>query len=357
MNSIKYNENALDLIRLIAAIQVAFTHTAEMLQLGMVDSWWFPILHFFPGVPIFFFVSGYLISRSYERSPNLFSYGKNRFLRIFPALWVCVVFNILLVATTGYFYINNVSLIDILILGGAKSSFLQFYNPDYMRQFGDGVLNGSLWTITVELQFYFIVPFLYKLLIDRFQQTNLLILVLVAIFVFANRMLYFLQPEFGEEVIWKLYRVSFIPWFYMFLVGVFVQRNFDGISEFINRVPFPLYLLLYSVVVYLIYDDAWVVGNDVHPLFFLLIAILVFKLSYTQSALTCSKLLQGNDLSYGIYIFHMPILNQFMYLDYKTGTVEVLLLFSLYVVIACASWLMIEKPALKLKRFSLKYSK
>lgn len=39
-------------------------------------------------------------------------------------------------------------------------SFVQFYNPDWLRGFGTGVLNGSLWSIPVELQYYVLLPFL-----------------------------------------------------------------------------------------------------------------------------------------------------------------------------------------------------
>ena len=34
-------------------------------------------------------------------------------------------------------------------------------HPDFLRGYGVGVLNGSLWTIPVELQFYALVPLIY----------------------------------------------------------------------------------------------------------------------------------------------------------------------------------------------------
>ena len=45
-----------------------------------------------------------------------------------------------------------------------QMAVFQFYGPDFMRSFGSGVLNGSLWTVTVELQFYILVPVIYWIL-------------------------------------------------------------------------------------------------------------------------------------------------------------------------------------------------
>ena len=86
--------NNFDLIRLFAASQVALSHIAT--HLG-VESPVLSILSLFPGVPIFFFVSGYLVYGSYEQSSknsngNL-NFFINRFLRLYPALWLCLCFH------------------------------------------------------------------------------------------------------------------------------------------------------------------------------------------------------------------------------------------------------------------------
>jgi peptidoglycan/LPS O-acetylase OafA/YrhL len=158
----KFKENSLDAMRLLAASEVAIEHTFEFMLDERPDNLFFDILELFPGVPIFFFISGYLISKAYERSPNNWEYAKNRILRLYPALIICVAVNIMMVGATGYFSISQASNSDIALLFLGKTTFFQFYNPDFMRAFGDGVLNGSLWTICVELQFYILTPLLYR---------------------------------------------------------------------------------------------------------------------------------------------------------------------------------------------------
>ncbi|MFZ1324637.1 MAG: acyltransferase, partial [Candidatus Contendobacter sp.] len=142
--------NNFDLLRLLAATQVLVVHGIDHLY----PDWIFLkyVLSFFPGVPIFFVISGFLISASYERNPNLWQYAQNRILRIFPALWVCLTVSIFFAMVVGRVHFPIDKTIPWLI---AQATFFQFYNPDFLRSFGVGVLNGSLWTITIELQFYF----------------------------------------------------------------------------------------------------------------------------------------------------------------------------------------------------------
>ena len=59
------NHNNFDLVRLFAALQVAICHSAG--HFGY-QNFAITLLGYFPGVPIFFFVSGFLIYSSYEKS-------------------------------------------------------------------------------------------------------------------------------------------------------------------------------------------------------------------------------------------------------------------------------------------------
>ncbi len=83
-------QNNFDLIRLFAATQVAISHITS--HLGIKNQF-LSLLDLFPGIPIFFFISGYLICGSYEQSMRSTNTNVNffikRFLRFYPALWLC----------------------------------------------------------------------------------------------------------------------------------------------------------------------------------------------------------------------------------------------------------------------------
>ena len=98
-NSFKYNN--FDLIRLIAALQVLIVHYSNYFNLSNYFS---EFLMYLPGVPIFFFLSGYLITASWDRlkKEKIITYTTNRCLRIFPALVVCVLIGFLSVLASGY---------------------------------------------------------------------------------------------------------------------------------------------------------------------------------------------------------------------------------------------------------------
>lgn len=84
--SINFQENCFNLIRFLAAMQVAYGHIVEHLELNILptitDIFWF-----FRGVPIFFALSGYLIWNSIRTSKSFTQYAQRRIWRIFPELW------------------------------------------------------------------------------------------------------------------------------------------------------------------------------------------------------------------------------------------------------------------------------
>jgi peptidoglycan/LPS O-acetylase OafA/YrhL len=56
------------------------------------------------------------------------------------------------------------------------------------------------------------------------------------------------------------------------------------------------------------------------------------------------------DLSYGLYVWHMPVINLFIVLGIQSISAAIGLSF----VLAILSWFLVEKPMLKLKKYSLR---
>lgn len=344
-----FKNNNFNLIRLFAATQVALTHTYHHLSISNdITHGIIKLIELFPGVPIFFFISGFLISKSYRNNTRLSEYTQNRVLRIYPALWICFILSILSVIIVGYLSINDLINFDFLKWFIAQISFLQFYNPEFMREYGVGALNGSLWTIAVELQFYILIPLLYSFRLVN----NRSLLVLILIFMLLNRTILYFH---SDEMIYKLINVSFAPWLYMFLVGVFFQENFDTFKKiFKNNIIIKTFLLLccYLCFVFIVkYFEVGTLGNTISPLLFLPLVMLVFVFAYLP--INSFEFIKRNDLSYGVYIYHMPIVNLFLYMNYIGSGLYYFTVVLLTYVFALFSWKYIEIPALALKKHPL----
>lgn len=348
--------NNFDLIRLLAAGQVVAHHAIDYLALdrregitGLVAL----AIRYIPGVPVFFFVSGFLISKSYENSPSLRDYARNRLLRIYPALIVCTLLSVIAVFALGYLPRPDAPPRDIAAWMLGQMSIVQFYNPDFMRGFGVGVLNGSLWTITVELQFYLITPALYALTGLKQRRGTALLLLFALTLLVPNLAYWHAGPDNHPNILLKLFGVSFLPWYYMFVVGILAQRHFHRLHGWLAGRALllgGLYLAAAVVGVQLLH---WGASNDIHPLLYVLLAAFVFSLAYTGPA-TAERLLHRQDISYGVYIYHMPCINVLLYLGMAGQTYALGLTVLATVSMATLSWMLIERPCLALKHGSLR---
>jgi peptidoglycan/LPS O-acetylase OafA/YrhL len=350
----KFKINNFDLIRLFAAMQVAIQHSLSHLEIAVSNNLLLQLLSLFPGVPIFFLISGFLISRSYESNPELLSYSLNRIFRIYPALIICTFLSVLSVYCTGYISSGDIGFgqISLWVLG--QISFIQFYNPEFMRAFGTGVLNGSLWTISVELQFYLLTPLLYWLLKNKNgERSNFKLIVILIIFIFIHLLYSSLSSSFDDFLLFKLFKVSFAPWLYMFLIGVLFQRNFETIFQlFVNKFKYliSIYILFSYITTHYF---SWQMGNTINPVLFLLLAISIFSMAYSIPYLS-RKSLKDIDISYGIYIYHIPIINLFIYYGLLGEVYLFNLMLLLTFLLAVMSWFIIEKPILKYKKISIR---
>lgn len=336
-------DNNFDAIRLLAASQVVVSHAASHLEYKLPE--WLGFLSYFPGVPVFFVVSGFLISASFERAPSIRQYALNRFLRIYPALWACLAVSIFIAAIADVVFPAKYFSIWLL----AQVSVLQFYNPDFLRGLGVGVLNGSLWTIPVEIQFYFFLPFLMLFAGKRSNQARIFLaaLVLSLIVMMVSRDL--MSADGG--MLAKIVHVSLLPYLFFFLIGVALRAIHERNQIF--RSSFLKFLALYLL---LIVFQEWLglpgtTGNNLNPVQSVALGCLIVSAAFSNVGLSKSTL-RGNDVSYGLYIYHMPIVNYLLFKNLVGGLGLIVCLVAT-LILAGLSWRFVEKPALGLKHYSI----
>jgi peptidoglycan/LPS O-acetylase OafA/YrhL len=336
----QYNLNNFDLIRLFAAIQVAIVHGAEHLD---YHSWVIELLNFFPGVPIFFFISGFLIYRSYNYigPENIRQFYIHRYLRIFPALYLCFIITLISLYTSGYLGAHEYTISGIFWWALNSLTFLQFYNPDFLRDYGVGVVNGSLWTISVELQFYFLTPFIYW----YFKKLPILIWPLILIFALINFLNF--SYEIGELYFRKILNVSFLPWMYMFLLGASFNAS-EKLRKFSQEINIWIIIIIYLLAYVISKNYGLGTGNSTNIFLFLILAVLIFKLAYIRPKFS-SKILNNHDISYGIYIYHMPVVNFIIYCNYPIGGLGLLITIVVTFFFASLSWFILESKVLNFK--------
>lgn len=333
-------DNNFNLLRLLAALQVVFIHSVTHLQItNSVVIFLRDTLVYFPGVPIFFLISGYLITMSYEKNKNIYEYAKNRLLRIIPGLYVSFFIGFIIIWYFNQF--KDVYIIDILLWCFAQLTIVQFYNPDFIRDFGVGVLNGSLWTITVEMSFYIILPFLYAFLQKNFYKR--FIFLLIASFLFY----YYISNVSTNTFIYeKLIKVSILPYLFYFLFGLFSYKYIHVFQKYLMD-KVLIYLLVYISVIFFSIDSFIF-------LIFKQFILSLFVFSFVFSYRTLSyKIMKHNDFTYGIYIYHMLIINIFVQLGYIGEINNIVLIFIFSIICGVFSYFIVEKPFLNMKRKSL----
>jgi peptidoglycan/LPS O-acetylase OafA/YrhL len=194
-----------------------------------------------------------------------------------------------------------------------QATVLQFWNPEFLRKFRTGVVNGSLKSVSVEIQFYVVIWFVYRALRGLSQARLTIALAFGPLNAFKSEIGSMLDAEFGTTLGSKLYRASFVPWFYLFMLGVVAQRCADWVVPLLRDRCMPT-VATYAVCMLIDYS-LWGIplGNEIPAYLVPIMGVTVLALAYRQPSLG-SRLLRGNDVSYGFYVYHMPLINLLMYL-------------------------------------------
>jgi len=340
-----FKTNNFDLLRLFAAIEVLLLHSYVHLLIPLPAA--FKVMNFFPGVPMFFTMSGFLISASLERNHNLKIYFKNRALRIFPALWMCVILSVIVISIVG-----KISFVTWPAIPWFFSQLIGFvYTPTFLKGYGFGSYNGSLWTIPLELQFYICLPIAYYITSKLAKKESKKTLVILGIFIIFFALTYYFKAVYGEGEVTtgsepfklKVLRYTFIPNIYPFILGVLLQR-FKVYQSAWCYGKGLFWIAGYLAVCYFLPQT-----NTLNMFRFLVLSVTTISIAYTAPGFA-NKLLRGNDISYGIYIYHGLILGVIVQLKLLGNSNYIILILVLAVILAVLSWQFVEKPFIKKKK-------
>jgi peptidoglycan/LPS O-acetylase OafA/YrhL len=149
----------------------------------------------------------------------------------------------------------------------------------------------------------------------------------------------------------KLLRVSFLPWVYMFMFGFVLALKPEWLTRVVRFGWLPL-LAGYLAAMVLLGGYTANAQNSINPVAFVFLACLVLKLAHSALPLSGSfqRFVHDSDLSYGLYLYHMPIINLLLYLSLFSVLPSIAFVVVASLGAAALSWYSIERPALRHKR-------
>ncbi|RTL88442.1 acyltransferase [Ancylobacter aquaticus] len=323
-------------IRLLAAVLVMYGHAHPLT--GGTPSGYLGSAISTLAVKIFFVISGYLITYSWYRDPNVLRYVQRRALRIFLAL---IVLCLLTVFVAGPLLTN-------LTLGEYFGSYRTYeyfdnivLNPNYSLPgvFADNIyknaVNGSLWTLPVEFAMYLLVP---VVVIGAFGR-HFVVIAAIALSVLS---VYFTRIHIPDQapVFWGTNWVNALemaPYF------------FWGAAYRLWARPhwFNLQILVPAMVALPLLATDWPTSEVVA---LLLIPYATLAIGFASPPLFAGADRLG-DASYGVYLYGFLVQQAVAHIVPAAGHPMVNFAISLPVtlILGFASWYLIERPALAMK--------
>jgi len=336
--------NNFDALRLFAAISVIFSHSFLIAE-GTQNREWLILLTGnqcilgLTGVFIFFAISGFLVTQSFEQTPNRLHFLAKRALRIFPGLFVATLLSAFILGplvTTlplgaylsraePYSYVLGNTLLDQTVHELPGVRFVD--NPVGLE------INGSLWTLRYEFVMYLMVLILGVL--RRVKVRTLLPLLGFGMVCLYSNML----DEFEK---WGWFFQVFSGWGWLvgfFAAGMILYKLrhtgvFDGRVALLALAGLALSVPLRQFITFF-------------PLFGCYLALWL-ALNPHLPVIPAARF---GDLSYGLYIYGWPVEEAVMWISGGRAPWWQVFLVALPAASAMAflSWHLVERPMLRLK--------
>ena len=291
-------------------------------------------------VDVFFVTSGYLVSQSLLTRRSLLDFVVSRVLRIYPALITVVVLTAFMLgpAVSTYSlrdYFSVKSVYSYVVFDGTALT------PFHLRSSLPGVfaanpfpdiVNGSLWTLPWEVWMYVSLAMIFLVGLHRGPSLAL---------IWVGAMLLHLLHAFGwvSLPIYSAIALRFIVYFY------------SGVAFYRYRDFVPLGLSGQALLTAIFIVVSFASHTDVLLPVFVTYTVMYLAL---DERLVLRRFCKGGDISYGVYLYSYPLQQLLVsWLGPHDAYSNVGLSLMLTVPVAIASWLLIEKPALGLKRLWL----
>jgi peptidoglycan/LPS O-acetylase OafA/YrhL len=289
-------------------------------------------------VDMFFTISGFLVTGSYLKRDNLIDFCKSRLLRIVPAYAVCVT---LCAFVIGLIY-TSLPLGEYLRHPDTRGYVLHNMSFTNLAWTLPGVFSGgqhshsvnvALWTLPAEARMYVYIALLGVLgILRRSWLANGVLLVFVVLGTLA--------PERVPMILDPSTHLRFAA---MFAFGTFC---------YINRALIPVS----GVLVLALAAACFVLhGSPVfRPLFGITVGYFCFWFAYATPWYGFNRL---GDYSYGMYLWGYPVQQMIVQpIDAPQPLSVFFLSAPMALLIALLSWYLVEKPALRLKKWRWKTS-
>ena len=334
-----FYKNSLDYIGIFAALQVMVAHTSAYIignGSGAGVPFW-RVIAPGPAVVVFFVISGFLTTASFERSHGLSEFYVKRMFRVYPAL-------ILAIIIPGLVYsIFNLVEIDYI-------RAIPFYIKKILTGRGHDIVpsgalgNGSLWTIFIQIQFYILTPLLYKIISaikPVYKGILLFVLILINI---CHPLIVNVVNGSGLQ---RLYADTCLPYLYMYVIGmvIYIERN-SLIPILSNKKILAIEISLYVIWHWIIGADFLCKWTYINPISAILIGLIAIGLGYALGDRHCKY-----DISFGVFLWHLPVTDMIHHVigqDYSIGMlIEV---WCISVLVALLSNKFVEAPMIKMGR-------
>lgn len=331
--------NNFDFLRIFFAFIVVIGH---LIIISGVDDFIkiLPYFNTYISVTAFFIISGFLITSSYLRTNSIKLYLKKRAQRILPAyIFVILISGLFLSFFSQYSFSEYFSNYGLYRYLAANLTFLNFIEPCLPGVFvGNNyncVVNGALWTLKIEVCFYLVIP----ILISITQRINKKYIFFIAIYctsILYKNLLEHLSVQ-HEVALYAILGRQLPGFLSYFISGIACYYYYDYFIQHKNKL---LILGLFLFTMERIID--WEIFTP------FALSLIVFTIAFSIKKL--NNFGKFGDISYGIYIFHFPIMQLAVYFGFFEPQYNPYLISFFIIIIVLLtgflSWHFIEKPFL-----------